>query len=228
MLAPTTRSTCGCCGSGRSRPVAFLVFLAAATVAELVSSSLAHPAVLSSGPPLRARGSRDPSADSRRESIIDVLDWRSSMAHLAADLAVTLPEDRPGMLSKALNAVSSAGLNLEGHAEMEGVVHVLTTDPCGERAMPSKAGFPRRSRAAGGARPGRGSPGFGGGHFSPYCRCQSQHPIQLSGDGQPSRDRRRQHAGAHRRARAGSRAPNDPRRGFSCSRSSRRTALPTI
>ena len=51
------------------------------------------------------------------------------MAHIATDLAVTLPEDRPGMLSKAVTAVSAAGINLEGHAEMEGVVHVLTTDP---------------------------------------------------------------------------------------------------
>ena len=47
------------------------------------------------------------------------------MAHIATDLAVTLPEDRPGMLSKAVSAVSVAGINLEGHAEMEGVVHVL-------------------------------------------------------------------------------------------------------
>ena len=30
------------------------------------------------------------------------------MAHIATDLAVTLPEDRPGMLSKAVTAVSVA------------------------------------------------------------------------------------------------------------------------
>ena len=51
------------------------------------------------------------------------------MAHVATDLAVTLPEDRPGMLSKAVTAVSAAGINLEGHAEMEGVVHVLVPVP---------------------------------------------------------------------------------------------------
>ena len=50
------------------------------------------------------------------------------MAHVATDLAVTLPEDRPGMLAKAVTALSAAGINLEGHAEMEGVVHVLTTE----------------------------------------------------------------------------------------------------
>jgi hypothetical protein len=63
------------------------------------------------------------------------------MAHLASDLAVTLPEDRPGMLSKALNAVSGAGINLEGHAEMEGVVHVLTTDAERARGALEGAGF---------------------------------------------------------------------------------------
>jgi hypothetical protein len=63
------------------------------------------------------------------------------MAHVATDLAVTLPEDRPGMLSKAVTAVSVAGINLEGHAEMEGVVHVLTTDAEGTRDALEAAGF---------------------------------------------------------------------------------------
>lgn len=63
------------------------------------------------------------------------------MAHVATDLAVTLPEDRPGMLARAVNAVSSAGLNLEGHAEMEGVVHVLTTDADAARGALEAAGF---------------------------------------------------------------------------------------
>jgi hypothetical protein len=63
------------------------------------------------------------------------------MAHVATDLAVTLPDDRPGMLARAVNAVSSAGLNLEGHAEMEGVVHVLTTDAAAARDALESAGF---------------------------------------------------------------------------------------
>lgn len=63
------------------------------------------------------------------------------MAHLATDLAVTLAEDRPGMLSKALTAVGAAGINLEGHAEIEGVVHVLTTDAEGARDALEGAGF---------------------------------------------------------------------------------------
>jgi hypothetical protein len=63
------------------------------------------------------------------------------MAHVATDIAVTLPEDRPGMLARAVNAVSNAGLNLEGHAEMEGVVHVLTTDADAARKALEGAGF---------------------------------------------------------------------------------------
>ena len=63
------------------------------------------------------------------------------MAHVATDLAVTLPEDRPGMLSKAVTAVSAAGINLEGHAEMEGVVHVLTTNSERTREALEAAGF---------------------------------------------------------------------------------------
>ncbi|HEY3158078.1 MAG TPA: hypothetical protein VGJ78_03880 [Vicinamibacterales bacterium] len=48
--------------------------------------------------------------------------------HLAADLAVTLEADRPGMLAKAINCVSAAGINIDGYSEMNGVVHVLTHD----------------------------------------------------------------------------------------------------
>ena len=50
------------------------------------------------------------------------------MAHLAADLAVTLEDDRPGMLARAINCVSGSGINIDGYAEMNGVVHVLTPD----------------------------------------------------------------------------------------------------
>ncbi len=65
----------------------------------------------------------------------------SIMAQVATDLAVTLPEDRPGMLAKAVNAVGTAGINIEGYAEMEGVVHVLTTDLGATRGALEAAGF---------------------------------------------------------------------------------------
>ena len=61
--------------------------------------------------------------------------------HLAADLAVTLHDDRPGMLAKAIGAVSAAGINIEGYAEMNGVVHVLTPDLQAARQCLHAAGF---------------------------------------------------------------------------------------
>jgi hypothetical protein len=63
------------------------------------------------------------------------------IAQKATDLAVTLPEDRPGMLARAVQAVSAAGINLDGHAEMEGVVHVLTSDASATRRALESAGF---------------------------------------------------------------------------------------
>lgn len=51
------------------------------------------------------------------------------MPTLAKDLAVDLKEDRPGMLARAAEAIASGGLNLEGFAEIEGILHVLTSDP---------------------------------------------------------------------------------------------------
>jgi hypothetical protein len=63
------------------------------------------------------------------------------MAHLAADLAVTLDEDRPGTLAKAIGCVSGAGINIDGYAEMNGVVHVLTPDLPQLRQCLKNAGF---------------------------------------------------------------------------------------
>jgi hypothetical protein len=61
--------------------------------------------------------------------------------HLSADLAVTLSENRPGMLARAIGAVSGAGINIDGYTEMNGVVHVLTTDLPATRQCLSAAGF---------------------------------------------------------------------------------------
>ena len=63
------------------------------------------------------------------------------MAHMAEDLAVTLDEDRPGMLARAIGCVSAAGINIDGYAEMNGMVHVLTTDLPATRRCLSDAGF---------------------------------------------------------------------------------------
>jgi hypothetical protein len=64
-----------------------------------------------------------------------------TVAHVAADLAVTLSDDRPGMLAKAIGCVSRAGINIDGYTEMNGVVHVLTTDLPATRRVLADAGF---------------------------------------------------------------------------------------
>jgi hypothetical protein len=61
--------------------------------------------------------------------------------HVAADLAVTLPDDRPGMLAKAIGCISAAGINIDGYSEMNGVVHVLTTELAATRRCLNGAGF---------------------------------------------------------------------------------------
>ena len=61
--------------------------------------------------------------------------------HVAADLAVTLVDDRPGMLAKAIGCISAAGINIDGYSEMNGVVHVLTTDLAATRQCLTSAGF---------------------------------------------------------------------------------------
>jgi hypothetical protein len=61
--------------------------------------------------------------------------------HLAADLAVTLAEDRPGALAKAISCIGAAGINIDGYSEMNGIVHVLTTELAAARRCLSREGF---------------------------------------------------------------------------------------
>ena len=61
--------------------------------------------------------------------------------HLAADIAVTLADDRPGMLAKAIGCISAAGINIDGYSEMNGVVHVLTSELVAARQCLTNAGF---------------------------------------------------------------------------------------
>lgn len=55
------------------------------------------------------------------------------MPTLAKDLMVNLEEDRPGRLAKAAEAIASGGLNLDGFAEIEGILHLLTSNPASAR-----------------------------------------------------------------------------------------------
>ncbi|PYR73416.1 MAG: hypothetical protein DMF87_25880, partial [Acidobacteria bacterium] len=61
--------------------------------------------------------------------------------HVAADLAVSLQEDRPGMLARAIGCVSAAGINIDGYSEMNGMVHVLAPDLAAARRCLTDAGF---------------------------------------------------------------------------------------
>jgi hypothetical protein len=61
--------------------------------------------------------------------------------HITEDLAVSLDHDRPGTLARALSAVSRAGINIDGYSEMNGVVHILTTDLAATKKTLSDAGF---------------------------------------------------------------------------------------
>ena len=61
--------------------------------------------------------------------------------HVAADLAVELEADRPGALAKAITCIATAGINIDGYSEMNGVVHVLTTDLAATRRVLNAAGF---------------------------------------------------------------------------------------
>ena len=61
--------------------------------------------------------------------------------HVAADLAVMLAENRPGALAKAIGTIAGAGINIDGYAEMNGIVHVLTTELAAARRCLTDAGF---------------------------------------------------------------------------------------
>ena len=63
------------------------------------------------------------------------------MIHLDADLAVTLEDDRPGTLARVLGSVSAAGINIDGYAEIGGVVHVLSEDLRATHDCLQNAGF---------------------------------------------------------------------------------------
>lgn len=60
---------------------------------------------------------------------------------MARDLSVRLAQDRPGELAKLIQALSQAGINIDGFAEVEGMVHVLAQDTNAARAALRTAGY---------------------------------------------------------------------------------------
>lgn len=63
------------------------------------------------------------------------------MPTLAKDFTIKLQEDRPGTLAKAFEAVAKTGINIEGYAEIEGVLHLLTQDSAAARRALESAGL---------------------------------------------------------------------------------------
>lgn len=66
---------------------------------------------------------------------------RAPLARLGTDLSVDLQDNRPGMLARAAEAIASGGLDLEGFAEVDGRLHVLTADPRSARHALEAAGL---------------------------------------------------------------------------------------
>lgn len=60
---------------------------------------------------------------------------------MARDLTVRLTQDRPGELAGVVETLSQAGVNIDGLAEVDGVVHVLARDPSAARAALRAAGY---------------------------------------------------------------------------------------
>lgn len=57
------------------------------------------------------------------------------------DLAVTLKQNKPGELAKAVSAVANAHVNIEGFSEIDGKFHCVTSDPKSAKKALETAGF---------------------------------------------------------------------------------------
>ena len=63
---------------------------------------------------------------------------------LASELVVELGADRPGRLASATEALAAAGVNIDGCAEIEGILHLLVKDPEAALRPLREAGFAAR------------------------------------------------------------------------------------
>ena len=87
------------------------------------------------------------------------------MQKLASDLTVALQEDRPGALAKGIEAIAKAGINIDGFAEMEGILHVLTNDAGEARRALEAAGLQVRAEQQVFVAPVEDRPGVAAGIF---------------------------------------------------------------
>ena len=60
---------------------------------------------------------------------------------MGRDLTLRLTTDRPGELAGVAQTLSRSGVNVEGIAEIGGVVHVLARDPSAARAALRAGGY---------------------------------------------------------------------------------------
>ena len=57
------------------------------------------------------------------------------------DLAITLKNDRPGELAKAITAIANMQINIEGFCELDGKVHLVASDPANAKKALETVGF---------------------------------------------------------------------------------------
>lgn len=57
------------------------------------------------------------------------------------DLAITLKQNKPGELAKAVAAIANAQVNIEGFSEIDGKFHCVTSDPKSAKKALETAGF---------------------------------------------------------------------------------------
>ena len=60
---------------------------------------------------------------------------------MGRDITVKLGDDRPGALAALVQALSRSGVNIDGIAEVDGIVHVLARDPSAARAALRAGGY---------------------------------------------------------------------------------------
>ena len=60
---------------------------------------------------------------------------------MSTELSLSLSQDRPGELSKVVEAIARGGVNLEGIAEQDGIVHLLVAEAAPARAALEGAGL---------------------------------------------------------------------------------------
>jgi hypothetical protein len=84
--------------------------------------------------------------DGNRLDIVELIraiarDLPEAGTQVASDMTVAFSADQPGTLARALEALTRAGLDTGGYAEIEGYFHLLVPDPEAARLAFEHAGF---------------------------------------------------------------------------------------